>query len=302
MQNNNNRLKAYILLIFLSMVWGSSFLLMKKGMEDEFGNPVFDAYQVAALRMSLAGIVFIPFFLFHRKEITKSNFIPALMVGIVGNGIPAFLFTFAETGIDTSLAGMLNATTPVFTVIIAVVFFKTRLLFLNYLGVFLGFSGALMLVAFGNESGTASGNQFTYASVVLLACFMYGVSVNIMRNYLHSVKPLAVSAFSIMSVGIPCLFYLLTTDYFEILANHPSAWKSMGYITILSLIGTAFSVVLFYHLIRMTSAVFASSVTYLIPVTAMFLGVLEYNESIQNEQFMAIGIILCGVWLINKKG
>lgn len=301
MQNKPTSIQAYLILIFLSMVWGSSFILMKKGMEDDLGRAIFSPYQVAALRMALAGLVLLPFGLIHRKEINKKNLLPAILVGITGNGIPAFLFTYAETGINTSLAGMLNATTPVFTVLIAVFIFKNKLLWLNYLGVFLGFCGALMLVYFGEPNDSGTGNQAFFASLVLIACLLYGTSVNIMRNYLHSVKPIAITAFSLLVVGLPCLIYLFTTDYFTILSNHPSAWKAMGYITILSLVGTALSVVIFYYLIRMTSAVFASSVTYLIPVTAMFLGVLVYGEVIQFEQYAAIGVILCGVWLINKK-
>jgi drug/metabolite transporter (DMT)-like permease len=302
MQNQKASLQAYLLLIFLSMVWGSSFLLMKKGMVAEDGSNIFSPYQVAALRMGIAGLALLPFMLIHRKEIKKTNLIPAILVGLCGNGIPAFLFTYAETGINTSLAGMLNATTPVFTVLIAVVIFKNKFLALNYVGVFLGFIGALMLVYFGGGSAGMGQSQIFSASLVLIACFLYGTSVNIMRNYLYSVKPIAVTAFSLLSVGIPCLIFLFTTDYFTVLAQHPGAWKAMGFITILSLVGTALSVVIFYYLIRMTSAVFASSVTYLIPVTAMFLGVIEYGEVINIEQFAAIGVIFCGVWLINKKG
>jgi drug/metabolite transporter (DMT)-like permease len=302
MQSRTSSLTAYLLLIFLSVVWGSSFLLMKKGMVASDGSPVFSPYQVAALRMGIAGLFLLPFMLIHKKEINKSNLFPAILVGVCGNGIPAFLFTYAETGINTSLAGMLNATTPVFTVLIAVVIFRNKFLWLNYLGVFLGFCGALLLVYFGGGSAGADKGQIFSASLVLIACFLYGTSVNIMRNYLHSVKPIAITAFSLLSVGIPCLIYLFSTDYFQILSTHPGAWKAMGFITILSLIGTALSVVIFYYLIRMTSAVFASSVTYLIPVTAMFLGVIEYGEVIHFEQFIAIGVILCGVWLINKKG
>jgi len=302
MQTNTTSLQAYLLLIFLSIVWGSSFLLMKKGMVASDGSSIFSPYQVAALRMGIAGLVLSPFMFIHRKEINKTNFIPAILVGLCGNGIPAFLFTYAETGINTSLAGMLNATTPVFTVLIAVLVFKNKFLGLNYLGVFLGFIGALMLVYFGGGSDGVDNSQIFSASLVLIACFLYGISVNIMRNYLHSLKPIAITSFSLISVGLPCLIFLFSTDYFEILKTHPEAWKAMGFITILSLVGTALSVVVFYYLIRMTSAIFASSVTYLIPVTAMFLGVIEYGEVINIEQFMAIGVILCGVWLINKKG
>lgn len=302
MQSTTTPIRAYLLLIFLSIVWGSSFLLMKKGMMDENGNTIFSPYQVAALRMGIAGLALLPFMLIHKKEINKTNFIPAILVGLCGNGIPAFLFTYAETGINTSLAGMLNATTPVFTVLIAVLIFKNKFLMVNYLGVFLGFCGALLLVYFsGGSAGVGEGQIFS-ASLVLIACFLYGTSVNIMRNYLHAVKPIAITSFSLLSVGVPCLLFLVTTDYFHILQTNPGAWKAMGFITLLSLVGTALSVVIFYYLIRMTSAVFASSVTYLIPVTAMFLGVIEYGETIHIQQFMAIGVILCGVWLINKKG
>lgn len=303
MQNNNSTgLKAYLILIFLSVVWGSSFLLMKKGMMDDEGHEVFSSYQVAALRMALAGLVLLPFGLIYRKEIGKDKLIPAMLVGVLGNGIPAFLFTYAETGINTSLAGMLNATTPLFTVLIAVFIFKNKFLGINYLGVFIGFLGALMLLFYGEKSATGADNQAFYASMVLIACLFYGMSVNIMRNYLGGVKPIAITAFSLVFVGIPCLIYLCTTDLFQIIATNPSAWKALGFITILSLVGTALSVVIFYYLIRMTNAVFASSVTYLIPVTAMILGVIEYGDIIHNEQYIAIGVILCGVWLINKKG
>lgn len=298
---NNTGFLAYFYLILLSVIWGSSFVLMKKGMVASDGSEIFTPFQVAALRMSIAGFVLLPFGLFHRKEINKSNLIPAILVGVTGNGIPAFLFTYAETGINTSLAGMLNATTPIFAVLISVFVFRNKLLWLNYLGVFLGFCGALMLVFLGNSTTSTGNNQFFYASLVLLACFLYGTSVNIMRQYLHSVKPLAVTSFSLLVVGIPCFIYLLTTNYFDTLFHHPGAFRAMGFILILSVVGTAISVVIFYYLIRMTNAVFASSVTYLIPVTAIILGVLTEGEIIDIKQVVAIFIILGGVWLINKK-
>lgn len=298
---NNSGFLAYFYLILLSIIWGSSFVLMKKGMVASDGSEIFTPFQVAALRMAIAGFVLLPFGLIHRKQINKSNLIPAILVGVTGNGIPAFLFTYAETGINTSLAGMLNATTPIFAVLISVFVFKNKLLWLNYLGVFLGFCGALMLVFFGDATTAKADNQLFYASLVLLACFLYGTSVNIMRQYLHSVKPIAVTSFSLLFVGIPCFIYLLTTNYFETLFHHPEAYQAMGFILILSVVGTAISVVIFYYLIRMTNAVFASSVTYLIPVTAIILGVFTEGEVIEVKQIMAIFIILGGVWLINKK-
>lgn len=300
-QNNPKNLQAYLILVLLSIIWGSSFILMKKGMVDDSGSKVFSPYQVAALRISIAGLVLLPFGLFHRKEIKKDKLIPALIVGFAGNGIPAFLFTYAETGINTSLAGMLNATTPIFAVLISVFIYKNKLLGVNYLGVLLGFIGAILLVFFGKGDQEVAGGQAFYASLVLMACFLYGLSVNIMRQYLQGIKPIAVTAFSLLATGIPCFIFLLTTNFFEILNTHPSALSSMGYILILSIVGTAISVVIFYYLIRMTNAVFASSVTYLIPVTAMILGVMIEDETIDSKQYMAILIILGGVWLINKK-
>ena len=294
-------MKKYLpvfLLAFLSMVWGSSFILMKLGMYDKNGNPVFSANQVGGMRMVLAFLTLLPFAIYHFPKVPKNKFLPILGVGVFGSAIPAFLFTNAETVVSSSLAGMLNATTPIFTVIIGLLVFGNKMKSINYIGVFIGLLGTCGLML-ANGAGAFSGS-LSHASLILLATTFYAISVNLIRNYLRDVHPFAVSSISFSFIGLPIFIWLMTTDVKVVFETNPNSTHAFLAICILAVIGTAMAVVLFNYLVRMTNAVFASTVTYLIPITSISIGAF-LHEPLNAWHLVFMGVILSGVYLINKK-
>lgn len=288
----NKSFLSWILLICLSLVWGSSFILMKRGLE------AFSSEQVAALRIGIAFVFLLPFLIKHYKIDIKKYGLGLLIMGMFGNFIPAFLFTKAETGISSSLAGMLNALTPLFTLAIGNFLLKTKAGKLQIAGVLLGFGGALLLLSF--SEGQKSTEPLLFGGLVVLATLCYAISVNGIKRFLSDLNSIKASVWAFMFMGPPALFVLFRSDFLTVLATHPQAYESLGYISILAIIGSALSVMVFNLLIKLSGPVFASSCTYLIPVVAIFWGFVD-GENIHGMQIFAILIILGGIWLINSK-
>jgi drug/metabolite transporter (DMT)-like permease len=239
----------------------------------------------------------IPFALPHLKLMLGKKGKYIATVGFLGNGIPAFLFTFAQTGLSSSLTGMLNSLTPLFTLILGVMIFQTKIKWFNALGVIIGLIGATGLVYANNTSGF-SGSVF-YASFILIATIMYATTVNVIKKHLPEIPSVQIASLAFMFIGPFAGIYLFTTDFTEILAKNPEAYESLGYITILALVGSALSVMVFNVLIKMTNAIFASSVTYVIPVFAMMWGIFD-GEIISFLHVLWILVILAGVYLVNS--
>lgn len=260
---------------------------------------VFSAMQVAAMRIVIAALVLLPFV--HHKIIETINnglWKPIVVTGIFGNGIPAFLFTYAQTKIDSSLAGMLNALTPIFTVLIAFAIFKTRFTTLQIAGLSLAFLGAIGMLLFKEKQ--LDFENLEYGLLIVLATFFYGVSVNTIKNYLTHLKPVHAAGLAFNSVLIPALIVLLFSGADEVFISNPHALGSFGAIVLLAVVGTAFAVVLYNKLINISSVIFASSVTYLIPIFALFWGWF-FGESITWLRLSFMAVVLFGVFLINKK-
>lgn len=276
-------------MFLLAFIWGSSFILMKRGLE------VFSYTQVADLRMCLAWLSLVPFVWNKMGKLAKKHWIPLAIVGIFGNGIPAFLFTKAQTQIDSSLAGILNALVPLFTLIIAVMVFKTKVKTHNIIGVLIGLTGAVWLIA-GNGLVT---DNIHFASFVVAATICYAISLNTIKNYLGQLNPILISGVAFFFVGPPTLIHLFGTDFFELMNNDPKAWSGLAYLLLLAIVGTSFAVVLFNKLVAQTTAIFASSVTYLIPVFAIMWGIID-GEQIQIHHLLGTGIIFGGIYLVNK--
>jgi len=282
--------KNYFILLILSVIWGSSFILMKRGLEE------YTDMQVAALRLFIAFLSLVPFLYPALKKLKKKNIIPLLITGVIGNGIPAFLFTKAQTTLESSFVGMLNSLTPIFTLFLGIYFFNTKPSISNISGVIIGFLGAILLYL-SEVSSLYTINVSVF--LVVFACLFYGASVNVIQKYLAEMNPIDISAIAFLYIGPFAGYYIFSTDFVEI-ASTKNGLYSLGYITILAILGTSFSVVLFNKLIKDTSAIFAASVTYLIPIVAILWGVLE-DEPIKYEHYIGICIILCGVYLVNKK-
>ena len=282
--------KNYLILFSLALIWGSSFILMKRGLEE------YSDMQVAALRLFIAFLSLTPFIYPAFKKLKKKYIFPLFVSGVIGNGIPAFLFTKAQTSLESSFVGILNSLTPVFTLLLGFFFFKARISNINIFGVLFGFFGAVLL--YYSEI-----SEFYILNIdvllVILACLFYGFSINIIQKYLVELDSLHIAALSFLYVGPFAAYYVFSKDFIYIVKTN-SGFYSLLYIIILAILGTSISVVLFNKLIKDTSAIFASSVTYLIPIVAIFWGWME-DESIKNEHFLGVSIILFGVYLVNKK-
>ena len=283
-------LKNYLTLLFLATVWGSSFILMKKGLL------VFSDVQVAALHLFIAFLSLVPFLFQALKKVSKKHIFPIVVMAFFGNGIPAFLFTKAQTQLDSSLVGILNSLVPLFTLLLGIYFFKSRPSKTNIAGVVLGLCGAVFLTLFTMGKGVEINN---YVLLVVLATVMYAISINVIKKYLQGIDALSVTALAFSIIGPLSAFYIFNTD-FLVLAKTDQGIEALLYIALLAVVGTSSAVVIFNKLISRSSAIFASSVTYLIPIIAILWGAFD-GEIISMHHILAVAIILSGVYLVNKK-
>lgn len=281
----------FTILMILAFIWGSSFILMKIGLKS------FSSDQAAAIRIFLASLVLFPISMKQIKKLQRKDLKSLLIVGFIGSLIPAFLFMQAETRINSSMAGMLNSLTPVFTLIVGFLFHKTIFRWLQVVGLALGLAGAigLILAADGYHLGTFN----TYALFIVLATIFYAISINQIKTHLPHLTGVQVTSLSFLFIGQVALIYLLTTDFAPVLAN-PEWPVHLLALAILGILGTALAMLLMNSLIRHSSAVAASSVTYVIPIFAIIWGLLD-NEKVTILHLVCMAFILAGVYMINRK-
>jgi len=281
----------FTILMVLAFIWGSSFILMKIGLKS------FTPEQAGALRILLASLVLLPISLKQLKNLRKKDLKSLLIAGFIGSFFPAFLFMKAETRIDSSLAGMLNSLTPVFTLIVGMLFHKTVFRWLQVVGLSLGLAGASGLILAGE--GFQLGNVNSYAFYIVLATCFYAISINQIKSHLSHLTGVQITSLSFLFIGPVALFYLLTTDFAPVIAD-PSWPVHLLALAALGMIGTAVAMLLMNTLIRYSSAVAASSVTYIIPIFAIMWGVLD-GEKVSPLHLVCMGFILSGVYLISRK-
>ncbi|MEJ6786539.1 MAG: DMT family transporter [Bacteroidota bacterium] len=284
---NNKPVNPYVFLGILAIIWGSSFILMKEGLKH------FSSYQVAAMRISFAGIALIPFVKWRKVVIKAGDLKYFIISGILGSAIPAFLFTAAQTKISSSLAGAINGLTPLFALLVAVVFVGVKFNKLKVYGVIVGLLGAFFLIV-----GQELNFDIKYTSLAVLAAVCYGINVNIIKQKLNDYPPRLVAALPlaiISIIGVGVMLYL----GFDVSWNQEQDVKSLVAIVLLAVVGTSLSLVMFNRLIQQTNTVFATSVTYLIPIVALFWGFLAH-ETISTNQMIGLGFILIAIWLIRK--
>lgn len=292
----NRRVLHWIIFIALALTWGSSFILMKRGME------AFSSDQVAALRIFTAFVFLSPLAFKRINRGLLKNTAAVAGMGIFGNLIPAFLFTKAETMISSAMTGMLNSLTPVFTLLIGLLIFRNKVMWRQALGVIIGLGGAIGLLALDEKDAAAvmQNSVFIGGALVVLATFFYGLSVNIIRSKLGHVNAVTATVFAMCIIGPIAGTYLFTTDFVHRLQTNPLALHSLGFVSILAVFGTSLSVIVYNILIREAGALFAASVTYLMPVVAMGWGLYD-GESVTWMHAVFILVILSGVFLVNKK-
>lgn len=283
----------WILLLFLAFVWGSSFILMKLGLET------FSWDQVASLRIAISTLFLSPILIKNFRKIKKNQWWRILIAGLLGSGIPAYLFPLAQTQISSSLTGMLNSLVPLFTVVIGLLFFKMGFRWLKMAGVIVGLVGAIGLLTSSGNLDLGENNKIGYAGLVVLATVMYATNINFIKNFLAEVDAINITSFGFLFTGPFATAYLFNTNFIEVMNTDPNANKNLFYIALLAVFGTAIAVILFNLLIKKVSAVFSSSVTYIIPVFAIFWG-LQFGEEVNLQQIIFIGIILTGIYIVNK--
>jgi drug/metabolite transporter (DMT)-like permease len=253
-------------------------------------------YQVAALRMLFAGLILLPFAFKAFKKIPREKIGLVLLSGIIGNFIPAFLFCIAETKIDSALAGILNSLTPLFTILVGLFFFKIATNTQKMAGILVGFIGLCLLFAAGKN---ISFENLAYASLVLLATFFYGLNVNMVGKFLQNIRALDIASIAFVFLIIPSALILYATGYFNLNFKDTSNINASLSSICLGVIGTSISSILFYMLIKRSSIVFASMVTYGIPIVAVAWGIY-FGETISLFQMASLLVILLGVYIVNK--
>ncbi|MFP4288630.1 MAG: DMT family transporter [Bacteroidales bacterium] len=293
MQKENKPAPAdWFVLIGLVLTWGSSFILIKKGLVG------FSSVQVGALRVSISFLALLPFALRRLSRIRIKNFHLFMIAGLLGNAIPAFLFATAQTRMDSYMAGTLNSLTPLFTLVFGILFFQRRTRWINITGVLTGFTGAAgLLYAAG---GGMLNINFTPAMLIILATMCYAMQMNFIKNYLTGYDPITIASLAFVFIGVPAIIFLtVQTDFVYRIIHIPSALASLGYITILSVLGTALAVIANFWIIKRTSALFASSVTYMMPIVSILWGIVD-GEIFRLSYLLWILIIIAGVYMANR--
>lgn len=280
----------WILFIVLALIWGSSFILMKKSAEHLTG------LQIGAIRIFAAGVSFLPFAVFHLSKIPARKLIIVVFTGLFGNFLPALLFASAiERNGESSLASILNSLTPLFVIVIGVLFFKSKVQSKKIAGVLVGFAGLVIL----SLSKTSSFTGDTSLLLILIATVFYGITVNLVSHYLKQIDGFKIATVSLTIMAVPAAFIMWKHNVFSIVQYDDEAQWSIAIAVLLGITGSAIATALYYILIQKAGGLFASLVTYAIPVVAIAWGMLA-NENITPVQIGCLALILGGVYLANR--
>jgi drug/metabolite transporter (DMT)-like permease len=287
-------LLAWVLLSLLALVWGSSFILIKRSLV------VFPPEQVGAGRLVFALLFFTPFLAQQSRQgsirlAVRHRWVALLASGIIGFVIPAFLFAEAGAHLNSSLAGALNSLSPLFTLILGGVFFGQSLKLKQVTGILLGLTGSLLLVFFSN---TGSFELNGYALLVVVATVCYGLNTNLIGRYLSHLPALVSTAWLFAIAGPIALLTLIPTDFLERVMAAQNNW-SLAALATLGVLGSGMMSIFFNRVMQLSSPLFAASVTYLIPMVALMWGLLD-GETIYPVQFVGMAVCLLGIWLVNR--
>lgn len=286
----NPKLTAWLILIFLALMWGTSFILIKKALG------VYEPLQIASLRIFFASITLFGFAITRLKKVPKSKFKILFLAGVVGSLIPAFLFPLAQTEVDSAITGVLNATTPIFTLIFGIFMFKQKLIKQEVLGLSLSLGGALTLTLINANSEV---NFNFYVLYVIIATVCYGLNVNIIKASFTKLKAIDISSISLLLILPFAIVGIFYTDVPRTVLSESASLQALLYIFILGAFSTAIALILFNYLVQISTAIFASSVTYLIPIVALVWGLID-GEQLVLAHFAGMLLIIGGIYIINK--
>jgi drug/metabolite transporter (DMT)-like permease len=286
---SDNSLKAWLLLVLLALIWGSSFILMKKSLKT------YGVTEVAAGRLFCASVFFLPIIFKNFRKIPRQSYPYLLISALAGYIVPAFLFAQAGTRLNSSLSGMLNSLSPLCTLLLGILFFGQPKRLLQMLGIGLGLAGSLLLI-FSRDTGQLNLSD-PYALLILGATVLYGININIIVRHLGQLSAWVITAGTFIFIGPISLLALLTTNFFDKITNTANLQPTF-FMLLLGLLGSGAAAVLFNKIVQLASGIFASSVTYLIPIVAIFWGFFD-SESISLQHFAGMAVILSGIYLVN---
>jgi len=287
----DNRQLKFIFLGILAIIWGSSFILIKRGLIG------LSPYQLGALRIIFASLFLIVIGFRSIAQIHLRHWKYLAITAVFGTFIPVFLFSVAQTEISSSVSAILNSLTPLNTLIIGILLFSIDFQRRQIFGVFFGLAGSILLI--WNGAVNNPDQNYNYAVLLVLASICYALNVNFIKTYLSDLSPLSITTGNFAVIFIPALFVLIFSGFFEAV-KFQETQDVLVYILILGVIGTALANIVFFKLIKISSPVFASSVTYLIPVVAFLWGLVD-DESLTLIQLIGAVIIMVGVYLSAKK-
>ena len=288
----NPEKERWVLLVVLSIIWGSSFILIKKSLEH------FTPYEVGALRVLIAGIVLLPLAILNIKKFPRKHLKWLIIAAVTGNFIPMFLFPIAETQISSSIAGIINSMMPIFVIIVGTLFWKFSTSKRQLIGVAISFSGACILALSGGESGEL---KLIPIVLLLLATLCYAISTTTVKSKLHEIPAKILSAFVFSFVLIlPSLITLVFSGFFNNLHANENLFVGLGFVSLLSVFGTGLAMMLNYRLLSISTPLFASTVTLLMPVVAVIWGGLD-GEKLTATQGLGGVVILAGLIFLRRK-
>jgi drug/metabolite transporter (DMT)-like permease len=285
----SQKLVNWLLFLALSLTWGSSFILMKEGSQK------LNGLQIGAVRVLCAGLALLPVALYGIRKLPRHKLPLLLLTGTIGIFLPAFLFATAITHISSALEGILNSLTPLFVVVLGILFFKLQVKPRKLVGVLIGFVGLLLL---GLSGGAIDMSNIGYALLILLATILYGTNVNLVSRYLQGMNPVHTASVSLLFIAIPALLVAWQQGVFELVGKREYTWPLVAS-ALLGVGGTAAANVVFYLLIKRAGALFSSLVTYGIPVVAIGWGLVA-GETITIVQVACLAMILLGVFVAGK--
>lgn len=289
MKNGHNRL---LFIGLLAMIWGSSFILIKRGLAG------LTPFELGSLRMIFASLFFLVVGFRSLTQIPLEKWKYIALTALFGSFLPAFLFAMAQTHISSTISGIMNAFTPLNTLLIGIALFALDYKRRQIIGVVVGLAGCMLLILGGESAaGGSSGNW--YALLAFAGALSYGININLVKKYVSDLPPMAIATGNLAVLLLPALFILSMSDFFEHW-HEVEVQQAAGFVAILGIVGTGIANLLFYRLIKISTPVFASSVTYLIPIVAFFWG-LSDGETLTLWQLFGAAIVLIGVWLSSRK-
>ncbi|WP_332018332.1 DMT family transporter [Kaistella sp.] len=287
----NPEKEKWVLLVLLSVIWGSSFILIKKSLEH------FNPYEVGALRVLIAGIILLPLAILNIRKFPKKHLKWLILAAVTGNFIPMFLFPIAETEVSSSIAGIINSMMPIFVIIVGALLWKFHTTIRPVVGVIISFTGACILAFSGGEGG-----EFKLIPILLLllATLMYAISTTTVKSKLSDVPAKILSAFVFSFVLIlPSVIALVFAGFFNNIQLNSSLWEGLGFVSLLSIFGTGLAMMLNYRLLSVSTPLFASTVTLLMPVVAIIWGLLDGEKLTLMQGFGGV-IILAGLIFLRQ--